>query len=162
MIEYSVSQSNDDLIVTILEGNYKSVVSKIVDLKFDNDGTPSFELELPTTKTELFNDEQFIKEIQNIVGDVLKKSIDFMWNSQEELITINDKMCDLLINKKISVSKDYTEIERCMTKGFLLKLDENKENVIAIDMKENKEYYLSNEDDFNYIRKMVYTNIELN
>ena len=163
MLEYTVNYTNEeDLIITILEGKYKSVVAKIVDLKIDESGHPTFELELPSTKTDLFNDEVFINEIQMIVGDVLKKSIDFLWNTQEELIEINNKMCDLLMNKNVLLSDEQTELERCMTKGVLLKLDETKEKVIAIDMSENKEYDLSNDGDFEYIRRKVYTNINLN
>lgn len=162
MIEYNVSQSDEDLIVTILEGDYKYVVAKVVDLQFDKDGQPSFELELPSTKTHLFTDEKFTNTVQEIVGDILKKSVDFLWNSQNELMEINDKMCELLEKNNVPLTEDYTELERCLAKGFILKLDESQESVIAVDMKENKEYNLSNETDFQYIRKKVYTNIELN
>lgn len=162
MLEYSVCQSNDDIIITILEGDYKSVAAKIVNLQFDSSGSPSFELELPKTRTELFEDEVFIKEVQLIVGDILKKSVDYIWDSQLELSEINEKMDKLLIDKKINVDKKLTEIERFMKNGYLLKLDETKENIIAVDMNDSKEYNLSNDKDFDYIKSKIYPTIILN
>lgn len=161
MLEYNVTQTQDEnLLITIIDTKYKGVVAKVVDLKFEENGEPTFELELPSTKTHLFDDEDFINNIQEIVGDIIRKSVDFIWNTQEELIEINEQMLELLKLKNISVSTDITEIERMMLKGFLLRKEDN--NLYAVDMSENKEYDLANDDDFEFIRQKIYSNIILN
>ena len=86
MLEYVVSQTTgDDFIVTLLSGDYKGVAIKIVDLKFDSSGELDFEIELPKNKTDLFTDEVFKEEIGLIVGEIVKKSIDAMYKTQEDI-----------------------------------------------------------------------------
>ena len=115
MLKYSVSQSTgDNFLVTILEdSDYKGVIVNIVDLKFQADGTLDFEIELPKNKTDLFNDEKFKDEISIIVGDVVKKSIEELYKTQENITkleeTIGKKLDDLGIKRTCSDLTDWAK-----------------------------------------------------
>lgn len=162
MLEYSVSQTPDEqFVITLLEGSYKGVVVKIVDLAIEEDGFPSFEMELPSSKTELFKDNDFINEVQLIVGDILKKSIDFIWNTQEDLIQIETRTREILKNKRISYDLgDSTIVEKSMMNGYVLVL--KGDTVVANKMSDNSELDLSNDSDIETFRRNVLSSIILN
>jgi hypothetical protein len=162
MLEYSVSQTPDEqFVITLLEGVYKGVVVKIVDLAIEEDGFPSFEMELPSSKTELFKDDDFINEVQLIVGDILKKSIDFIWNTQEDLIQIETRTREILKNKRIPYDLgDSTIVEKSMLNGYVLVL--KGDTVVANKMSDNSELDLSNDSDIETFRRNVLSSIILN
>jgi hypothetical protein len=162
MLEYSVSQTPDEqFVITLLEGSYKGVVVKIVDLAIEEDGFPSFEMELPSSKTELFKDDDFINEVQLIVGDILKKSIDFIWNTQEDLIQIETRTQEILKNKRIPYDLgDSTIVEKSMLNGYVLVL--KGDTVVANKMSDNSELDLSNDSDVETFRRNVLSSIILN
>lgn len=165
MLEYTVTQSTDeDFIVTIMSGNYKGVVVKVVDLKFSANGEMDFEIELPKNKTELFTDEEFKEEIGQIVGEIVKKSIDAIYQTQEDIAVLEEKVAEILQKHHIQRDSELLLIEQFMQKGFLLKLEkeEDKTQVIAIDVKENKPFDLEDEAEFEYVRRKVFQNIILN
>ena len=161
MLKYSVSQSTgDNFLITILEdGDYKGVIVNIVDLKFQADGTLDFEIELPKNKVELFNDEKFKDEVSIIVGDVVKKSIEELYKTQENITkleeTVGKKLDDLGIKRK----DDRLLIEQFMAGGFLLKIDktdEGADKIIAVDIKNNMQYDMDNDTDFQKVATTVF------
>lgn len=167
MIKYVVTQSDgDNFIITVLEeGKYKGVAVKIVDLKFDEKGFIDFEMELPTTRTELFTDDEFKESVGEMVGDVVKKSVEKVWETQEELKDIEETVGKMLDDKKVNRSKDRLLVEQFMEKGFLLKsekVDNGTKKYIAIDVKNTKSYNLEEENDFDIIRRAVFCDIIVN
>lgn len=167
MMKYVVTQSdNDNFIITVLEeGKYKGVAVKIVDLKFDEKGFIDFEMELPTTRTELFTDDEFKEAVGEMVGDVVKKSVESVWATQDELTDIETTVGKMLDEKKVNRSKDRLLVEQFMEKGFLLKrdkTDDNKKKFVAIDVKNNKSYDLEEENDFDIVRRAVFCDIIVN
>lgn len=165
MMEYVVSQSTDDaFIVTILNGDYKGVVVKIIDLQFDETGELTFDIELPTNKTELFTDDVFKEEIGKVVGEIVKKSIDALYKTQEDIAKIEEHVGEILKKHGVSIDEDILLIEKFMSKGFLLKIEaeDNNDKYIAVDIKENRFYDLENDNDFNVVRRKVFQNIILN
>lgn len=166
MLKYVVSQSDgENFIITVMEdGEYKGVAVKIVDLKFDETGTMDFEIELPKNKVELFKDDKFKEEISDIVGDIVKKSVDAVWKSQKELSDLEENVGKVLQNHNIKRDESKLLVEQFMEKGYLLKVDGEGESqkYVAIDIKENKVYDLSNEDEFELVRQKVFPNIITN
>lgn len=165
MLEYVVSQTTgDDFIVTLLSGDYKGVAIKIVDLKFDSSGELDFEIELPKNKTDLFTDEVFKEEIGLIVGEIVKKSIDAMYKTQEDIAILEESVNEILKKHNVKRNEELLLIEQFMEKGFLLKLDklDDGNKLLAVDVKENKFYDLEDESDFEFVRKRVFQNIILN
>lgn len=165
MLEYVVSQTTgDDFIITLMSGDYKGVAVKVVDLKFDESGELDFEIELPKNKAELFTDEAFKEEVGLIVGEIVKKSIDAMYKTQEDIATLEESVGEILKKHNVKRDEDTLLIEQFMAKGFLLKLDkvDNNDKIVAVDVKENKFYDLENETDFEFVRKRVFQNIILN
>ena len=161
MYKYSVSQSTgDDFLVTILEDNdYKGVIVKIVDLKFGEDGTLDFEMEVPKNKVELFEDEKFKEEIGIIVGDVFKRSVEGIYKTQQQVTQLEEYVGNKLKEKNIEYEKDKLLIEQFMAKGFLLKLDKtenNEDKYVAIDIKTNIPYDLGSETDFEKVTSVVF------
>lgn len=165
MMEYILSQmtDSDDFIITIYSGLYKGTAVKITDLRYNEDGF-DFEIELPKTKTHLFEDETFKDEISKIVGDVVKKSIENIWTTQEKVITMEDEVKKLLDVKMVSYDADKLLIEQFMEKGYLLKMEELDDCVkyIAVNIKDGKKLDLNVPSDFEIIRRDVFTNIILN
>ena len=167
MMKYVVTQSDgDNFIITVLEeGKYKGVAVKIVDLKFDEKGFIDFEMELPTTRTELFTDDEFKEAVGEMVGDVVKKSVEKVWETQQELADIEETVGKMLDDKKVNRSKDRLLVEQFMEKGFLLKsekVDDGTKKYIAIDVKNNKSYNLEEENDFDIVRRAVFCDIIVN
>ena len=167
MMKYAVTQSDgDNFIITILEdGKYKGIAVKITDLKFDEKGFIDFEIELPTNHTDLFEDEDFRDQVGEMVGDVVKKSVEQIWNTQEELKNIEESVGKLLDEKNVNRSKDRLLVEQFMEKGFLLKsekADDGSKKYIAIDVKNNKVYSLEEPNDFDTVRRAVFSDIILN
>lgn len=167
MLKYVVTQSEgDDFIITILEeGQYKGVAVKITDLKFDENGYIDFEIELPTTHTELFKDDAFRDQVGEMVGDVVKKSVEKIWETQNELKSIEENVGKLLDSKNVKRRDDRLLVEQFMEKGFLLKsetADDGSKKYVAIDVKANKVYSLEEDSDFEVVRKAVFSNIILN
>lgn len=164
MLEYVVSQSTDEeFIVTILSGGYKGVVVKIVDLKFNQTGEMDFEIELPKNKVELFTDEVFKEEISQVVGEIVKKSIDAIYKTQEDIAFLEESVSKLLKKHNVIRNDETLLIEQFMAKGFLLKLEDEEDGrkILAIDVKENKPYNLEDDADFEYVRRKVFQNIIL-
>lgn len=165
MLQYVVSQSdNDNFIITIMEGEYKSTAVKIVDLEMDESGELNFEIELPSNKAELFNDESFKNEISLIVGDVVKKSINALYKTQEDLVKIEENVSKILKEHNVERDENILLIEIFMQKGFLLKLDSEgeEEKYVAIDIHTNEVFDLSKEEDFEKVRQKVFSKIILN
>ena len=167
MMKYVVSQSDgDNFIITILEeGKYKGIAVKITDLKFDEKGFIDFEIELPTTHTDLFEDEDFREKVGEMVGDVVKKSIEQIWNTQEELKNIEETVGKLLDEKNVKRNSDRLLVEQFMEKGFLLKTetaDNGNKEFVAINIKENKSYNLGLDEDFDIVRRAVFSDIIVN
>lgn len=167
MMEYVVTQSDgDNFIITVLEqGKYKGVAVKIVDLKFDEKGYIDFEMELPSTRTELFTDEEFKEQIGEMVGDVVKKSVERIWETQNELALIEEKVGKMLDDKNVKRNSDKLLVEQFMEKGFLLKTetaDNGEKHFVAIDVKQNKSYNLELDSDFDIVRKSVFSDIIVN
>lgn len=167
MMKYVVTQSDDDnFIITILEeGEYKGVAVKIVDLKFDEKGYVDFEMELPSTRTDLFTNDEFKEQVGEMVGDVVKKSVEKMWETQNELALIETKVGDLLEKKHVKRNPDKLLVEQFMEKGFLLKTekaDNGEKHFVAIDVKQNKSYNLELDSDFDIVRRMVFSDIIIN
>ena len=167
MLKYVVTQSEgDDFIITVLEeGKYKGVAVKITDLKFDENGYIDFEIELPTTHTDLFKDDDFREQVGEMVGDVVKKSVEKIWETQNELKSIEENVGKLLDSKNVKRRDDRLLVEQFMEKGFLLKsetADDGSKKYVAIDVKENKVYSLEEDSDFEVVRKAVFSNIILN
>ena len=166
-MKYVVTQSDgDNFIITVLEeGKYKGVAVKVVDLKFDEKGFIDFEMELPTTHTDLFSDEEFKEQVGEMVGDVVKKSVEKVWETQNELKTIEETVGKLLDDKNVKRGTDRLLVEQFMEKGFLLKTDKADDGsklFVAIDVKNNKLYNLENESDFEVVRKAVFSDIIIN
>lgn len=165
MLEYTVAQSTDEnFIVTIMSGNYKGVVVKIVDLKFNASGELDFEIELPKNKVELFSDEEFKEEISQIVGEIIKKSVDAIYQTQQDMALMEEKVAEILKEHRIPYESDLLLIEQFMQKGFLLKLEQEEDvtRVVAVDIKENKIFNLEDESELEYVRRKVFQNIILN
>ena len=167
MMQYVVTQSdNDNFIITVLEeGKYKGVAVKIVDLKFDEKGYIDFEMELPSTRTELFTDEEFKESVGEMVGDVVKKSVEKMWETQNELALIEQKVGEMLDKKNVKRNSDRLLVEQFMEKGFLLKTetaDNGNKEFVAINIKENKSYNLGLDEDFDIVRRAVFSDIIVN
>ena len=166
MLQYVVSQSdNDNFIITIMEGEYKGTAVKIVNLKMAEDGTMDFEIELPKNKTELFENETFKEEISEMVGDVVKKSIEAVYKSQAELSEIETEVGKILDENNVKRDENKLLIETFMSKGLLLKIEEDddkKHHYVAIDIKTNQVYDLSSKEEFETVRQRVYPNIILN
>lgn len=161
MLKYSVSQSSgDNFLVTILEeGKYKGVICNIVDLKFEQDGTLDFEIELPKNKVELFEDEEFKEEISVIVGDVFKKAVEGIYNTQDQMTKIEEHITKKLEENNIQKNNDRMIIEQFMEKGFLLKIDkteDGKEKYVAVDIKTNIPYDMDAEPDFEKVTSVVF------
>lgn len=165
MLDYVVSQTTgDDFIVTITSDEFKGTVVKIVDLKFDASGELDFEIELPSNKTDLFENNTFKEEIGLIVGDIVKKSIDAIYKTQEDISILEEEVSKILQEHNIHKDDETLLIEQFMEKGFLLKLEKEDDEmkIMAIDVKENKFYNLKDETDFQFVRKRVFQNIILN
>jgi len=165
MLQYVVSQSdNDNFIITIMEGEYKGVAIKIVDLEMDETGEMNFEMELPSNKAELFKDETFKNEISVIVGDVVKKSINALYKTQEELVKIEENVSKILKEHNVERDENTLLIEIFMEKGFLLKMETEgeEEKYVAIDIHTNEVFDLSKEEDFEKVRQKVFSKIILN
>ena len=167
MMKYVVTQSDgDNFIITIIEdGKYKGVAVKIVDLKFDEKGFIDFEMEVPSTKTELFTDDEFKEIVGEMVGDVVKKSVEKMWETQEELKAIEESVGKMLDDKNVKRNSDRLLVEQFMEKGFLLKsekADDGSRKFVAIDVKNNKSYNLEVEGDFDIVRRAVFSDIIVN
>lgn len=167
MMKYVVTQSDgDNFIITILEeGKYKGVAVKIVDLKFDEKGFIDFEMELPQTRTDLFTDDDFKDAVGEMVGDVVKKSVEKIWETQEELKAIEETVGKMLDDKNVKRNSDRLLVEQFMEKGFLLKsekVDDGSRKFIAIDVKNNKSYNLEEEGDFDIVRRAVFSDIIVN
>jgi hypothetical protein len=164
MLEFVVSQSTDEeFIITVLSGGYEGVVVKVVDLKFNESGEIDFEIELPTNKVELFKDEVFKEEIAQIVGELVKKSVSAIYKTQEDMAILEESVATILKNHRVPYDHELLLLEQFMSKGFLLKLEEeeDKKKILAIDVKENKTYDLEEESDFEYVRRKVFQNIIL-
>lgn len=166
-MKYVVTQSDDDnFIITILEeGKYKGIAVKVVDLKFDEKGYIDFEMELPTTRTELFEDDAFKEAVGEMVGDVVKKSVEAMYATQAEVTLIETKVGEILDKKNVKRNSDRLLVEQFMEKGFLLKTetaDNGNKQFIAIDVKNNKTYNLEQDDDFDVVRRAVFSDIIVN
>ena len=126
MLQYVVSQSDkDNFIITLMEGDYKGTAVKIVNLKMAEDGTMDFEIELPKNKTELFTNDAFKEEISEVVGDVIKKSIEAVYKSQEELSEIETEVGKILEENNVKRDENKLLIETFMSKGYLLKIEED-------------------------------------
>lgn len=165
MLQYVVSQSDkDNFIITIMEGDYKGVAVKIVNLQMEETGELDFEIELPSNKTELFKDKTFEDEISMIVGDVVKKSINAIYNTQDELIKIEETVGKIINDKNVRRDESKLLIETFMEKGYLLKInkEEDGDKFVAIDIHTNETFNLENDDDFEKIRQKVFPNIVLN
>lgn len=167
MMKYVVTQSDgDNFIITVLEeGKYKGVAVKIVDLKFDEKGFIDFEMELPQARTELFTDDDFKESVGEMVGDVVKKSVEKIWETQQDLTDIETNVGKMLDDKNVTRSNDRLLVEQFMEKGFLLKsekTDDGKKKYVAIDVKNNKSYSLEEETDFDIVRRAVFSDIIVN
>lgn len=165
MLQYVVSQSDkDNFIITIMEGDYKGVAVKIVNLQMEETGELDFEIELPSNKTELFKDKTFEDEISMIVGDVVKKSINAIYDTQDELIKIEETVGKIINDKNVRRDESKLLIETFMEKGYLLKInkEEDGDKFVAIDIHTNETFNLENDDDFEKIRQKVFPNIVLN
>lgn len=167
MMKYVVTQSDgDNFIITVLEeGKYKGVAVKIVDLKFDEKGFIDFEMELPQARTELFTDDDFKEAVGEMVGDVVKKSVQKIWETQQDLTDIETTVGKMLDDKNVTRSNDRLLVEQFMEKGFLLKsekTDDGKKKYVAIDVKNNKSYSLEEETDFDIVRRAVFSDIIVN
>lgn len=165
MLQYVVSQSdNENFIITIMEGDYKGVAVKIVNLQMEETGELNFEIELPSNKTELFNDKTFEDEIGIIVGDVVKKSINAIYETQEDLTKIEEFVGKIIKDKNINRDESKLLIETFMEKGYLLKInkEEDGDKFVAIDIHTNETFNLENNDDFEKVRQKVFPTIILN
>jgi hypothetical protein len=164
-MEYILSQltDTDDFIITITAGEYMGTAVKITDLKYNADGF-DFEIELPKNKSHLFEDEKFKDEISMTVGDIVRKSIENIWTTQEKMIDMEESVRELLDTKMVVYDKEKLLLEQFMEKGYLLKTEELDDCIkyIAINVKDNKKYDLNVASDFEVIRREVFTNIILN
>ena len=76
-------------------------------------------MEFPTTRSELFEDDEFKEAIGEMVGDVVKKSVEKVWETQEELKDIEETVGKMLDEKKVNRSNERLLVEQFMEKGFL-------------------------------------------
>jgi outer membrane protein assembly factor BamA len=128
-------------------------------------GYIDFEMELPSTKTELFTDEEFKEQVGEMGGDVVKKSVEKIWETQNELALIEEKVGKMLDDKNVKRKSDKLLVEQFMEKGFLLKTetdDNGEKHFVAIDVKQNKSYNLELDSDFDIVRKSVFSDIIVN
>ena len=165
MMEYILSQltETDDFIITIVSGQYKGTAVKITDLKYNEDGF-DFEIELPKNKSHLFEDENFKDEISKVVGDVVKKSIENIWTTQEKIIEMEEAVKKILDVKMVTYDANRLLLEQFMEKGYLLRAEELDDCIkyIAVNIKDGKKLDLNQASDFEIIRRDVFTNIILN
>jgi len=166
MLQYVVSQSDgDNFIITVMDGEQKGTAVRITNLQMQEDGTMDFEMELPSNKTELFKDEKFREEISEIVGDIIKKSIEAVYKTQEELSEIETEVSKILKEHNVNRDENKLLIETFMEKGYLLKIEEDDtkaHHYVAIDIKDNTVYNLAIKDEFEKVRQKVFPNIILN
>lgn len=164
MLKYTVKQidaNSDDFIVSILDesSEYNTKFCKVTNLKVSEDNSLDFEIELPKTDETLFNDEKFLQEIEYIVGDIFKKSVDMIYEGQSQMLLLESKLMNVFeLNNLKNKNTEKPLIQSFLEKGFLVIDSKDKESIplTAVDMTTSKEYNLTNSTELKEIYDIVF------
>ena len=156
MLEYNILNydENDGIIISITSEKYMGAIFKIIDLQLDEQNNFTFSLELAKKNESLFKDNDFLNEVQLIVGDIVKRSVNNIWGEAENIVKKNIILTDRLKDYGIDISLDTTPIEFFMKHGLLLDYDEENDKVIIIKISNGNKIDIDNADELFKIKEL--------
>lgn len=156
MLEYNILNydENDGIIISITSEKYMGAIFKIINLQLDEQNNFTFSLELAKKNESLFKDNDFLNEVQLIVGDIVKKSVNNIWGEVENIVKKNIILTDRLKDYGIDISLDRTPIEFFMKHGLLLDYDEENDKVIIIKISNGNKIDIDNADELFKIKEL--------
>ena len=156
MVKYKyISKDNETNSFIIEIEGYEGVYVKIEDIQFDpKTNEPTFQIQLPQDKTEYFDNEKFINNVQDAVGDVIV---------QATRATYNEAMNNALKMLEKRVIKAYEPygykpdegksfIQMFGEKGYVISLDED-DNLLAMKVENGKTYYFNKVEQLSFLKK---------
>lgn len=146
MLKYQcASDTNDGIIVKIIdEGKYKDVFVRIVDLQVTENYEIEFNFELAKEHADLFDDDKFKANLEEIAGDIVQKSIKNAEQTYDNIATIETTLQSLLTKKNIKTNEDRLLWEQFMDKNYIVNIINKKP--IAYNTVTQEEYDLTNDE----------------
>jgi len=158
MISYNIAinDEKDTIIVQLLDEPFKGMIAKIGNIAWTEKGEAEFDMELPESKVEYYKNEDFCDAIQEIVGDIIRKSVNMVWSDSATaiLMDLNDKVTEAFKPYNYTAPEGTSFIELFGKKGYVISEDD-EDNLIAVNIENNKTYYFKNAEQLAFLKKEV-------
>lgn len=150
-----INDEKNTIFINLTDEKYKNVLAKVGNIEYDKNTDLVFDMELPQGYEKYYDDEKFTNLIQNAVFDIVATSVKTYWNEAETMVLkqIEDRLQKLLKTYDRS-NRELSYLDSFAQKGYMIMENDNNE-LIAINVESKKQYNFNNEDDFLFLRKEI-------
>ena len=158
MVNYNIAinDEKDTIIVQLLDEPFKGTIAKIGNIAWNEQGEAEFDMELPESKVELYKNDDFCNIIQDVVGDIIRKSVNMVWSESAKavLTDLNDRVAEAFKPYKYSAPEGSSFIEMFGQKGYVISEDD-EDRLTAVNLSNNKTYYFDNAEQLAFLKKEI-------
>lgn len=148
---------NDDkntIIIQLEDKEFSQVIAKVGNIAFNANKELEFDMELPKGMESYYDSDSFCEKIQEVVGDIVMKSVNYEWSTAEKavLMDLESKVRQAFKPYNFEPEENSSFIEMFGKKGFVISEDDN-DRLTAKKIKDNKTYYFDMPEQLAYLKK---------
>lgn len=159
MIKYKMMINDDKntIIVVFGEEPYTDVVVKIGNITQNQNNEVEFEMELPESMTQYYDDEKFSDAVSEVVGDIVRKAVRKAWNdnAQEVLGDLESRLIEAFKPYNYMPNEGESFVGMFAKKGYIISVEPDTDKLLATNMQNNKVYYFDLPEQLAFLKKEI-------